>query len=105
MKVAALNIYQRPLFGIIFNLFLGSIKRTDYNGHSLFHWAVQNKDIGLCRILISKGCDIETSNNFGVTPLMLASFCGYIDIVRLLLLLKADVESINTYGILFLFIY
>lgn len=42
--------------------------------------------------LISRGVDVNTTNRYGVTPLMVASLCNWPEVVRLLLDEGADTE-------------
>ncbi len=44
------------------------------------------------RRLISLGVDINTTNRYGVTPLMVASLCNWPEVVKLLLDHGADIE-------------
>jgi ankyrin repeat protein len=48
--------------------------------------------------LLDCGADVDTRWHFGHTPLIIATLCGYPELVRLLLERGADVEAKNEFG-------
>jgi cyclase len=68
------------------------------NGQTLLFDAVMSRRLDITEYLISKGADVNTRNNFDITPLHIA--CrgeGSIDIVRLLAEKGADVNTVAKY--------
>lgn len=63
----------------------------------LHYAAVRNqKDVVLTEL--NKGYDIDFPNDFGWTPLMMATRYGYLDIVKILIDNKANATKCNRYG-------
>lgn len=54
--------------------------------------AARNNHINVCRLLISRGANIDLFNIEGETPLMLATECGRIEICELLIQNGANVN-------------
>ena len=70
-------------------------ERVDVNvvegdGATVLHWAVYLDDTDTTTLLIQGGADVNTSNDYGVTPLGLASRNGNAQILRQLLKAGAD---------------
>jgi ankyrin repeat protein len=61
-------------------------------------WFMGNAELDVVLHLINNGADVNASNNFGSTALILASSRGHTDIVRLLIDHGADVNASNKYG-------
>jgi ankyrin repeat protein len=71
-----------------------------FKSHSALSLAVSNNDINVCRLLLENGADV----NFGMpefsrTPLHIASFYGYLDIIDLLVFFKADIRARDSLGL------
>jgi ankyrin repeat protein len=54
--------------------------------------AAQKGDLKRVQDLLNKGADVETKNNDGITPLMVAAFNNQLEIMKLLLERDADVN-------------
>ena len=55
-------------------------------------------DTAAIRILTESGADVNLTNQYGVTPLFIASREGHVGVVKLFIEAKADVNLTNTYG-------
>lgn len=60
---------------------------------SELHTAAKNGDLKLVQSLIEEGADVNSTNVYGTTPLILASWEGHVEIVKLLLEKGANVNS------------
>ena len=70
------------------------------NGFTPLFLAVRNNDVGIARLLLSKGADVNTKNNQnGMTPLHIAAQEGHRSMVVLLLASGADANVQNARGI------
>ena len=58
--------------------------------------SLRASDITKIRELIKDGADVDVRNRYGVTPLLMASQNGHVEIVKLLLQAKADVDAATT---------
>ncbi|XP_067945708.1 cyclin-dependent kinase inhibitor 2A-like [Watersipora subatra] len=58
--------------------------------------AAADGDIRVVQKLLESGCEVNRQGADGMTPLAIASFWGYIDIVNVLLKHGADVNAVNT---------
>ena len=67
------------------------------NQKSIFK-ACEEENIEVVKFLLEKGVDTEAKNNYGDSPLIIASCNGNIEIVKLLLEKGADIEAINSEG-------
>lgn len=65
--------------------------------HAL-HRAVEQGDIDDIKALLDAGANIEDRNSMFDTPLQVAVFCGYTDIVTFLLDRGADPDARDRYG-------
>ena len=75
---------------------------TEFKGHSLdesnFFKAVKNNDSIIIKSMIeSKSIDLNIQNEFGETPLYIASEEGHIDIVKLLLNKGVNLNTQNNH--------
>ncbi len=72
------------------------IEHKDEKGNTALLWAVLNKDWRMVAILLGVGANVNTANNEGDTPLILAAREGLIKITRILLTRHPDLDHINT---------
>ncbi len=61
-------------------------------------WAAQNGDLGVIRLLMREGFDVNRSDKFDRTPLMAASHEGRLEVVRELVNSGADANRVNRDG-------
>lgn len=73
------------------------INCRDCNGNSSLHLSVQNDDEKTVRFLLKLGCNVNTENSMGETPLFLANFNNP-GIVKILLSAGANVNHENKKG-------
>ena len=66
------------------------VNAVEGDGATVLHWAVYLDDTDTTTLLIQGGADVNTSNDYGVTPLGLASRNGNAHILRQLLKAGAD---------------
>lgn len=59
-------------------------------GETALHYLAIENDIASVQWLLARGADINTTNEFGGTPLMDAAKCGYIEMCRFLVEQGAD---------------
>ena len=64
----------------------------------LFLKSIDKNNTELLNIFINEGANIETTNNNGCTPLLVAVKNNYIELVNLLLEKGANIEATNNYG-------
>ncbi len=81
----------------------GDVKDRDKDGKTLVHQAVFTYDSGMLkdsmlRWVIDKKVNLNTPNNSGVTPLMMAVYADYLDKVNLLLENGALVKAVDKEG-------
>ena len=65
----------------------------EHKGHSLLYWAVHNKNFGFTKQLVHKGADLNQCDSLGRTPLIIASYFGFIEIASFLLENGADMTG------------
>lgn len=65
--LAKIALMVAPIKGIPFD-----VTATDKTGTTLLMWAIVSQDRSLCKTLIQLGCDIDTADAHGMTPLGLA---------------------------------
>ena len=93
---------QNPLFSQVLDL--GIFHKNDFYvidkfGLSAIHYAaMQNENTEVFRKLKELDINLNIINNDKITPLMLASEYNSIEIVSLLIELKADPKAIDVYG-------
>jgi hypothetical protein len=68
------------------------------DGSTPLQWAVYNGDAAEVARLLDAGADVTLSNNYGASPMTLASEVADTEILRLLLDAGADVDSPNAEG-------
>jgi len=59
--------------------------------------AAEDGDFAKAKKCLDNGANIETRNKYNDTPLILASFCGYTDIIKLLIGAGANIEAKDNY--------
>ena len=71
--------------------------RDDYGhcGKTPLMYAIENNRVEILEWLIQAGFDIEATDEFAMTPLMMAAECGATDCVRILLDRGADPGKVN----------
>ncbi len=93
------NIHSSIHSGVIeINQYLaagGNPYGRDRNGRTLLHTAVKEKEVGLTKMLIDKGIQIDARDKSGMSPLHYASS---IKIIDLLLANGADINAQTTQG-------
>ncbi|MCK5644078.1 MAG: ankyrin repeat domain-containing protein, partial [Gammaproteobacteria bacterium] len=57
--------------------------------------SMTREDIGKIQEAIQAGADVNVRNKYGVTPLMMASQNGHVEVVKLLLAAKANVNAVD----------
>ncbi|CAI5758729.1 unnamed protein product [Candida verbasci] len=63
---------------------------TNKQGQTLLHLATLKSYTKLIRFLITRGCKIDLKDNQGITPLFLASMCGYRDLIKIFIDCKSN---------------
>jgi ankyrin repeat protein len=82
-----------------------SVNALDDEGSTPLHQASQNSRSGdpdiaqLVRLLLDNGADIHARDNSGNHPLHFAASRGHLEVARVLLELKADVDPLNCEGL------
>ncbi|GAG32913.1 unnamed protein product, partial [marine sediment metagenome] len=69
--------------------------RRDYDGWTPLHYAAAHGYTDVVELFIAKGVDVDTTNNWGVTPLDLALWAYYPDVERILLGAKGIEKSVD----------
>ena len=76
-----------------------SMEETDHTGKAAVHLAAKNGHIGMLKVMVEKGVDINLTEDkpgeTGVTPLHLACLHGHVDVVKLLIAAGADDTILN----------
>ncbi len=70
----------------------------DKDGNTPLHDAARYGRIDVATLLLDRGADIESKNQFDLTALRRAARNGHLDVATLLLDRGADIESKNEYG-------
>jgi ankyrin repeat protein len=68
----------------------GNINRIGEDGTTPLLYAIEQKNFGIVKLLVSKGADVNKRGEYGVTPLYVAAREGLYDIAELLLKNDAD---------------
>lgn len=76
----------------------GLVTRKDDNERLLIHWAALGGHHELVKFLADLGCPIDSTDDIGSTPLILASSAGKEHVVHTLLSLGSSVNSKNHEG-------
>ena len=77
------------------------INHCDSNGWTALHFAAQNNDVKIGKLLIDNGASLDLQDKYGNTPLWRATFSskGKGDFISMLLVNGADRELKNFSGI------
>ena len=75
------------------------INLQDREGTTLLHWAVEEKNIEIVKLIISYNANLDIKNSEGKTALIIASFLGFIELVELLVLNGADMNLMDKNGL------
>lgn len=73
-------------------------------GNTALHEAAWNGNNDIVKMLLNAFCFVDSINNTGFTPLLLASQNGHVKVVKTLLKWKADPLLVNQVGIILHFI-
>jgi ankyrin repeat protein len=68
------------------------------NGYTLLHEAVMNKNLGMAKIFIQQGADVNMFSATQMNPLYYAADCGQVEMVKLLLDAGALIDAKSTQG-------
>ncbi|EAY16717.1 hypothetical protein TVAG_067220 [Trichomonas vaginalis G3] len=71
----------------------GLWKKTTEDEKNVLHIASENGNLNLVKSLIDCGCDKETKDKHGWTPLILASAKGHLEVVKYLISVGADKDA------------
>ena len=74
------------------------LKKTKLDVMNVLHVASIKGNLKLVKSLIECGCDKETKNEYGRTPLMYASWYNNLSVVEYLISVGADKDAKNKYG-------
>ena len=72
------------------------LNHQDTKNYTALHYAVQEKHADVVQVLFDAGADIETKNDEGRSPLLLASISGELTTVKMLVEAGADVRVTDT---------
>ncbi|MGG3691794.1 cyclic-phosphate processing receiver domain-containing protein [Heyndrickxia ginsengihumi] len=65
----------------------------EVQGRSLLSWTVHLGNVEFTKLLIEKGASINQKDELGRAPLSIAAFFGFVDIARLLLQNKSQIDT------------
>ena len=85
---------------VIIFMFVASISSSlaDMRADSLLLTSARSKNIQMIELAISLDGDVNVTDEIGRTPLILASFHGYIPVMELLLERKAQIKARDSMG-------
>lgn len=92
------DIYRAKL---LINLNLADPNYTDFDGKSALYYAIINGNADLVQFLIKNGANVNVNaplNNYGTTPLMLASIKNLTEIVDVLIKSNAQLDATDKIG-------
>ncbi|EAY19964.1 hypothetical protein TVAG_402180 [Trichomonas vaginalis G3] len=69
------------------------LKKTKLDVMNVLHVASEKRNLKLVKSLIECGCDKETKNEYGWTPLIYASYYSHLEVVKYLISVGADKEA------------
>ena len=73
------------------------IERND-DGQSLLHIAASEGKLGIAKLIVEKGGDVNAKDSDGAAPLSDASFNGRAEVVKYLISLGANIDAKDIYG-------
>jgi ankyrin repeat protein len=76
---------------------ISDINTTDVMGKTALHYACQNGNLKMAKILIEGGADVN-AGDFN-TPIFLCALYGYSEIFKFLIENGADIHAKNSYGV------
>jgi len=79
-------------FPAVFKTLNDNYVATDKDKRKALHWALENDDLELIKIMISKGANINIEDATGKTPLFYAIDSGNIEIIKLIIEYGGDVN-------------
>ena len=71
---------------------------ADTKGEQPIHKAVQQGVIGNVQVLLDHASEVDPASDAGMTPLMLACYYGYLNIMHLLIEKGANVAAVDSEG-------
>ena len=74
------------------------VNAVQLDGTTALHWAVHRNDLKMAKLLIEAGANVNVSNDYGVTPFLLACTNGNPDMVHGLLRAGADPNATRETG-------
>jgi uncharacterized protein len=74
------------------------VNRRDVDGSTPLQWAVYRDDVAETQRLLKAGANVKLANNYGITPMILASEIGNPAMIKVLLDAGADANSANLDG-------
>ena len=74
------------------------INRREVDGSTPLQWAVYRDDVAEAQRLLKAGANVKLANNYGITPMVLASDIANPAMIKLLLDAGADANSANLDG-------
>lgn len=74
------------------------VNQLSVDGTTALHWAVYRKDLELVQMLLAEGANPDIRNDYGATPMTVASEHGDYPIMKALVDAGGDIESPNSEG-------
>jgi ankyrin repeat protein len=71
----------------------GSVNIAEPDGTTALHWAAQNDELEIAKLLVSAGANVNAANRYGLTPLSIAADNADGALVKLLLEAGADAKG------------
>eukprot|EP00656_Telonema_subtile_P052413 TRINITY_DN7307_c0_g1_i3.p1 TRINITY_DN7307_c0_g1~~TRINITY_DN7307_c0_g1_i3.p1 ORF type:complete len:747 (+),score=219.82 TRINITY_DN7307_c0_g1_i3:1665-3905(+) len=73
----------------------GKETRCNFNGWTALHYAVLHNNVELSTVILHAGGDPNAACDYGLTPVMIASYHGYLDMLRVLLDFSVELDSFS----------
>lgn len=83
---------------LLINSSLDVVSYKDKENHTFLHSAFLKKNLGLCKLLIQRGADVNAKDRRGWSPLHWAVHKDFVDIAKLLISTGADVNAKDILG-------
>lgn len=74
------------------------VNQASMDGTTALHWAVYREDLELVRLLLARSADPDRRNDYGATPMTVASEHGSFPVLQALVEAGGDIESPNAEG-------